>query len=296
MTPWYAPTNIKEYGRRWVTLRTALLLSAIVALAGTELRFDWLENAVGAYLVSTNGARPESGIVWDQGHQSELAQQTLSQYMDQRQDAQREVRRATTLAQVLSGAASERGAMISADHFVELYLKLPPVISHEVISPFTLLSQLSSDKWQRTFFERNDQLLSIYLLDDQNQVLHRLDIGPGLIEHIEQGEVAIHTGLHQLSDFADHIYAAEPFFAFLNTLPEQVREGIVASPEDLLRLTGRVIRVGISRESMGGATALGFEVEDLLGSKVILSQGRTEDVQRLQWILESQSGRAEVRP
>ena len=193
MTPWYAPTDFKEYSRRWITLRTALVLLTVVALAATEFRFGWLENAVGAYLVSTNSGRPESGTIWDQGRQSELARQTLSQYMNQRQDAQREVRQATTMAQLVTGAASERGAMISADHFIELYLKLPPVIAHEIISPFTLLSHLSSNRWQRTFFERQDQQVSIYLLDDHNQVLHRLAIGPGLIEHIEQGEVAIHT-------------------------------------------------------------------------------------------------------
>ena len=277
-------------------MRTALLLLTVFVLAATEFRFGWLENTVGAYLVSTNIGRPESGTIWDQGRQSELARQTLSQYLNQRQDAQREVRQATTMSQLVAGISAERGAMISAEHFIELYLKLPPVISHEIISPFTLLSQLSSDRWQRTFFERQDQQLSIYLLDGHNQVLHRLAIGPGLIEHIKQGEVAIHSSLGQLSDFADHIYDAENFFSLLNSLPEQVRKGIVASPEELLRVSGRIVKVGISNESMGSATALGFEVEDLQGAKVILMQGRTEDIERLRWMLESRSGAGRMRP
>jgi hypothetical protein len=300
MTPWYAPTSFKEYTRRLVTLRSVLLFSAVIALLVTELRFDWIESAVGAYLVTTNSARPESGTIWDQGRQSELARQTLSQYMNQRQDVQREVRRATSLGQVLAGIGKERGAMISAAHFVELYLKLPPVLAHEIVSPYTLLSQLSSNQWQRTFFEQQDQQLSIYLLDDQNQVLYRLTIGTGLIEHIQQGEIAIHTGLHQLSDFAANIYPAEQFFGVLNTLPDDVRIGVVASPEDLLRVSGRIVQVGISSESVGGVTTLGFEIADLQGPKVILTQGRNEDVQRLLWMLESRSGGGfgpkEVRP
>jgi hypothetical protein len=300
MIPWYAPSSFKEYSRRLVTLRSALVLSAVVALIVTEFRFAWLESAVGAYLVTTNSARPESGTIWDQGRQSELARQTLNQYMNQRQDAQREARRATSLGQVLAGIGKDRGAMISAAHFVELYLKLPPVLAHEIVSPYTLLSQLSANKWQRTFFEQQDQLLSIYLLDDHSQVLHRLTIGPGLIEHIQQGEVAIHTGLQQLSDFSAHIYPAELFFGALNTLPEEVRKGIVASPEELLRVSGRIVQVGISSEPLGGATTLGFEVDDLQGAKVILAQGRSEDVEHLQWMLESRSGggfdHREVRP
>jgi hypothetical protein len=286
MIPWYAPASYKEYVRRWVSLRSILMLGLISILVVTEFRFDWLEGVVGAYLVTTNSARPESGTIWDQGRQSELARQTLNQYTNQRQDVQRGVRGATSLGQVLAGIDKDRGAMISAAHFIELYLKLPPALAHEVVSPYTLLGQLSASKWQRTFFEQQDQQLAIYLLDDHNQVLHRIDVGAELIEHIQQGEIAIHTGLHQLGDFAAHVYPADLFFNTLNTLPEEVRKGIVPSPEELLRISGRIVQVGISSEPMGDATELGFEVEDLQGSKVILTQGRTQDVQRLLWVLE----------
>ena len=101
--------------------------------------------------------------------------------------------------------------------------------------------------------------------------------------------MAIHTGLNQLSDFSAHIYPAEQFFGALNSLPEEVRKGVVASPEELLRVSGRIVQVGISSDSLGGAVTLGFEVEDLQGAKVILTQGRSTDVERLQWILESRS-------
>jgi hypothetical protein len=286
MKLWYAPSSFKDYARRLFTLRSFLLLVSISVLVVTEWRFDWLEEVVGAYLVTTNSSRPESGTIWDQGRQSELARQTLNQYMSQRQDVQREARGATSLGQVLAGIDKDRGAMISAAHFVELYLKLPPVLGHAIISPYTLLSQLSTHKWQRTFFELQDQQLAIYLLDDHNQVLNRVVVGSELIEHIRQGEIAIHAGLHQLSDFAAHIYPADLFFNTLNSLPEDVRHGIVASPEELLRISGRIVQVGISSKPMGNATELGFEVDDLQGAKVILTQGRTQDVQRLLWILE----------
>lgn len=286
MIPWYAPWSYKEYIRRWIAWRSILLLGLITILVITEFRFNWLEDVVGAYLVTTNSARPESGTIWDQGRQSELARQTLNAYMNQRQDVQREVRGASSLGQVLAGLGDDHGAMISADHFIELYLKLPPVLAHEVVSPYLLLGQLSAHKWQRTFFEQQDQKLSIYLLDDQNQVLHRIDMGSGLMEHIRQGEIAIHTGLHQLGDFAAHVYPADMFFNTLNALPEEVRKGILPSPEELLRISGNAVQVGISSQPMGDITELGFEVQDLQGAKVILTQGRTRDVRRLLWMLE----------
>lgn len=286
MIPWYAPGSYKEYFRRWVCLRSLLMIGLISILAVTEFRFNWLEGVVGSYLVTTNGARPESGAIWDQGRQSESARQTLNEYMSQRQDVQREVRGASSLGQVLEGLGDDRGAMISAAHFIELYMKLPPALAHELVSPYILLGQLSTRKWQRAFFEQQDRQLAIYLLDDQNQVLHHITVGAELIDYIRQGEIAIHTGLHQLGDFAAHVYPADVFFSTLNALPADVRKGIVPSPEELLRISGRIVRVGISSQPMGDVTELGFEVEDLQGPKVILTQGRTQDVQRLLWILE----------
>jgi hypothetical protein len=285
---WTYPINFKAWTRRAIALRAVVLLIVLVALAVTEFRFDWIEHVVGRYLATTNAQRPESGAIWDQGHQTDSARQALSQYMSQVQNVQREVRRAASLGQVVAGIEAKQGAMISAAHFIELYLKLPPVLSHEIISPFTLLAHISGDQWQRTFFEYQEQQLAVYLLDDHNQVLYRLSVGPALLEHIRRGEVAIQTSLYHLSDFAAHIYPAETFFAVLNTLPEAVRKGIISDPAELLRISGRIIRVGISDQLSAGAVDLGFEVEDLGDAKVILMQGREADVRRLQWVLDGQ--------
>lgn len=290
MTPWYAPTSFKDNIRRLLALRSALVLLVVLSLLVTEFRFDWIEGVVGAYLVSSNHQRPESGVVWDQGHKSDMARKRLSQYMNERSGVQREVRRATSMGQVIDGMDAERGAMISAGHFVELYQKLPPVLSHEIISPYALLAHLSGTDWKRTFFERQgDEQLNIYLLDNHNQVLHRLSVGLVLIEHIHSGEVAILSRLDQLGDFAGQIYSAEKFFKALNSLSEEEKKGILDSPGNLLAVSGRIVRVGISSQPMVGAVDIGFEVEGAQGAKVILTQSMASHVSRLQWILEAQA-------
>lgn len=289
MIPWYAPTSLKDHLQRLISLRSALVLCVIMALAVTELRFDWIESTVGAYMVTTNSGRPQSGAVWDQGHQSDEARRTLSQYMNERTDVQREARGATSMGQVLAGIDPERGAMISADHFIELYQKLPPVLSHEIVSPYTLLTQMSTGKWIRTFFEFQGEQLSIYFLDGHNQVLHRLSLGPVLVEHVRRGEVAIQSRLDRLSDFAAQIYPAEQFFAALDSLSDGVRRQILDSPGNLLRVSGRIVRVGISDRPVAGIVEIGFEIEEAQGFKVILTQGQVSAVRQLQWLLEDQS-------
>lgn len=286
---WYAPANMYTWKERCLSLRSVLLLSMLVVVVASEFYFNWYEQMVGAYLVGTNGERPQSGAIWDQGHQVDSARQTLSQYASELQGAQQEARQATTMGQVLAGIKGNQGAMISTAHFIELYLKLPPVLSHEILSPYTLLVHLSGGLWRRAFFEQQDQQLAIYFLDSQNQVLHRLSVGPELLTHIQSGEVAIQTSLYHLADFAAHIYTADRFFTMLNTLPAAVRARIIAHPDDLLRVSGRIVRVGISSQTMAGTIDVGFEVETIHGAKVILIQGRQADVRELLWLLEEQA-------
>jgi hypothetical protein len=281
----FSPPDLPSYKRRMLTGRSLGVLVILAVLVGTELRFGWLESAAGAYLLSTNASRSESGAIWEQGHRSASARDALSRQLGRRQDVQREARRAASLGQVIAGIEDGRGAMISADHFLELYGKLPPVLSQTLASPYMLLEYSSGGRWQRTFFEPRNDGLAIYLLDGHSQVIRRLDVGPDLLEHIRRGEVAIQTGLDQLADFSGHIYPAGRFFSVLDTLPDAVREKAVAHPGDLLQISGKIRRVGISGESMGGAVDLGFEVETANGVKVILVQGETAAVQRLRWAL-----------
>jgi hypothetical protein len=286
MTFSFTPPTLMGYRKRLLTSRSVVVALVFILALSTELHFNWIESLAGAFLLSTNDRRPESGAIWEQGHLSESAQNALSQHMNRRQDIQREVRRAASMGQVIGGIEAGGGAMISAAHFLELYRKLPPVLSQEIASPYALLAYWSSEKWQRTFFDFQGAGLAIYLLDAHSQVLRRFDIAADLVDHIRRGEVAIQTGLDQLGDFSNHIFPAERFFAALNALPASVREAALAQPADLLKVSGTIRRVGISSISSAGAVDLGFEVEDAGVLKVILTQGSTAAISRLRWVLE----------
>ena len=63
MTDWAEPRDFKEWVKRIFGLRpilTVILLGCILIL---EMRFDWMERILGAYLVTTNFERPETGSI-----------------------------------------------------------------------------------------------------------------------------------------------------------------------------------------------------------------------------------------
>ena len=284
--PWYDPINLSQWGRRVFSLHSLLLFTILVVFIFTEFHFDWLEQLVGNYLTTTNGFRPKSGSIWEHGDQIDKAREAMSQYSNQRRKSELDVQRADSLGQVLNNMDGDQEAMISADHFIELFLKLPPAISHEIISPFRLLYFQSDNRWMRTFLEKQDDRLRIYFLDAQNQVLDRIELAPEMLEYVKRGEVAITMALDRLSDFSTHIYPADLFFDVLAQLEDGVRLGVISRPEDLLRIQGRIRRVGISNVLFAEKVDLGFEIEDLDGPKVVLMQGRFKDVIRLQRALD----------
>jgi hypothetical protein len=245
-----------------------------------------MERMLGSYLLTTNSQRPESGSIWEKSHQTRTAQQTLEQIITDRQALQREARSAATFTQIAANVALGKGVMLSADHFRTLYSRLAPSIAHDIISPFELLELVSNGRWRRTYFEKSITGLMIYLLDANNRVLRQLELDSVLLSQLKRGEVALAESLDQLPIFKNRIYSADQFFNSLESLPEEMRRSVVPHPERLLEISGKIVRVGISDETLSGFIELAFEFFDGTQHRVVLVQGHEWAVWRLRSHLE----------
>ena len=286
MTEWAEPRDFREWAKRIFALRPMLLLLVLSSIFILELRFDWIERILGSYLVTTNSERPESGAIWEKSHQTRTAQQTLEKILTDRQTMQREARNAATFTQIAANVALGKGVMLSADHFRKLYLRLAPSIANDIISPFELLGLVSEGRWRRTFFEKSITGLMIYLLDANNRVLRQLELDSVLLSQLKRGEVALAESLDQLPIFENRIYPADQFFNSLESFPEEVRRSMLPHPERLLEVSGQIVRVGISDETLSGFIELGFEFFDGTQHHVVLVQGHEWAVWRLRSHLE----------
>lgn len=286
MTEWAEPRDFREWAKRVFALRSILLLMMVSCIFILELRFDWMERMLGSYLLTTNSQRPESGSIWEKSHQTRTAQQTLEQIITDRQALQREARSAATFTQIAANVALGKGVMLSADHFRKLYSRLAPSIAHDIISPFELLGLVSNGRWRRTYFEKSITGLMIYLLDADNRVLRQLELDSVLLSQLKRGEVALAGSLDQLPIFKNRIYSADQFFNSLESFPEEMRRSVVPHPEKLLEISGKIVRVGISDETLSGFIELAFEFFDGTQHRVVLVQGHEWAVWRLRSHLE----------
>ena len=290
MMNWFEPQDIKDWIQRRQSFRLILIVFAIIVIVFTEFRFNWIEKSIGAYLVTTNEDRPESGAIWDLGHQTQTARKNIAEIVNDNQMSQHEARGAESFSQVLSGLRDDNGVSISAPHFRKLYDALPTVLSQELLSPYSLLQSEAQGDWVRTYFTKDEKGIHIYLLNRQNQVLKEVVISLEIADYIIKGEVAISGPLSNFADFADHIYPADLFFNTLEAMPENSRRGVLPQPEMLLSTKGRLKYVGISNEQIGGMVAVGFEYELNGAHKVILVQGQQKEVEKIRTRLSKWQG------
>jgi hypothetical protein len=290
MNDWIEPTSLSGHFRRSLAMRNGLLLLVVLALVVLEMRFDWAERLLGAYLVTTNGHRPESGAVWEVGHQTSAAREALEALVSERQALQSQVEEAVSLSDLFNQLDQRDSLMLSAEQFLKLYDGLPAALRQEVVSPYRLLALVNQGRWERTFLQKQGKAVALHLLDGHNNVLTTLTIGETVREYIERGEVAVAGRLSNLSDFTRRIYPADRFFQVLAALPETVQQGILPQPETLLTSSDPILRVGISSEAYDGTVTLGFEREGAEGPRVILQQGREWDVWQLTQRLDQSAG------
>lgn len=289
MTDLAEPRDVSELSRRIFAIRPILLTVFVCLSFISELRYDWLERALGAYLVSTNNMRPESGAIWEKGHQTRRAQKTLEKIISDKQTSQREAQSATSLRQVAANVTPEQGIVIPADHFRRLYIKIPQTLAAEIISPYDLLQLSSAGRWRRTYFEKSNDGLTAYLLDAGNRVLMQIEIPANLFLQPESEDYSQAETLDDFARFQNRIYSADLFFKTLETFPEEVRRSMVPHPERLLVLPGEVRRVGISDEAVSGFIEIGFEITDGVRNTVVRTQGNEWAVWRLRAHLEKKS-------
>lgn len=289
MKQWCDPKDIREWAGRIISFRSVVLLLLVAGILVSELRFGWVEQLIGRYLLSTNSQRQEYGAVWETGNRTDRARRALEELVQVRLTSQREARGADSLNALSKTLTPEQGAMISASHFIDIYNRLSPRISRKILPPYQLLMLSSESEWERTYFDKTADGLGVFLLNTDNRVLHHIRIDRSLLEEIELEASAGKDALDNLDNFTSRSYPAAEFFTALLSLDEDARKAALPEPFSLLREKGRLVKAGISDEVKDGYIELGFELDTQKGRKVVIVPGHEWAVWQLRELLEKKA-------
>jgi len=271
---WYEPFSFSEVLRRTFSFLNIAVFIITAIVIFSELRFDWFENLVGSYLVSTNESRPETGAVWDTGKQTASAHEYLNEIISKKEDTRQSVHQAKTFLDLASGILPGQWVTLEKEQFKRLYLTLEKPIALKIIEPAQLVWLLNGGSLDRIFCEGITGGIKLYFIDSENRVVKQIDLEKEDILEIENGGKPVPGELADMEGFLGRIYPARVFFDALFKLPVDIIPDLMMDPKPLLKQDGKIINVGIWNEAISGYIRLGFEFEEKKSKQVIFIKGR----------------------
>ncbi len=284
---WCEPRDIRDWLNRFFSLRSLTFILIVLLLAVFEFRFDWMEKALGSYLSTTNRQRPETGDIWEKAHERQQALDSLDEITVDREILQRNARSAVDLSDIISYIADNQSVMISPEHFRSLYIRLPLSIASRIISSNELLQMLGEKEWERTYFRKFGNQLSIYFINRSNRVLREIVVEESTLVQIERRKIVFNGSLEEWGASPDRIYTTDRFFSALGSLPKDVQDEVLAQPEAILNADGRLVRVGFPLQLQTAWVDIGFELDDGSQRQVIELPAREWALWRLHSVMEN---------
>ena len=281
MTRWYEPTDTSQWLKRIFSVLNLTIFILAATFVISELRFDWCESMIGAYLASINNSRPETGAVWEAGRQTSRAHTYLKNITDGRQNAARHAQEASSFVELASKILPGQWAGIDKNHFKRLYLDLPDSMAQELIMPAELIWIFSGTGLQRIFCEGKSGGLDIFFLNPNNRVIKQITLKKADLERLEKDEAASPGHLEEIPGFEGRIYPASVFFNALLQLPKEIIPDLITNTDMLLNQEGEIVRAGIWNEVDAGYIKLGFEFKNDTKTSVLFIKGREWAVWRL---------------
>jgi len=269
----YEPLNFSEWLKRVFSFLNIAVFIFTISFAASELRFGWIENLVGSYLVSINELRPETGTVWKTGKQAVRAHEYLDQLVHKKENITKNARQASSFESLAAGLLPGEWVTLDQEEFKKLYLGIARSKAYELMDPVRLAWLLKGGVLDRIFCQGTSDGIKIYFIDSQNRVINDIELKKSDIAQLENKERSVPGRLADMPEFAGRIFPADIFFNAVFRLQPDILPDLMENPEILLDQDGKIIKVGIWNEADRGYIRLGFEFTSPRGNSVVFIRG-----------------------
>ena len=282
---WYDPQDFTEWFKRTCSLLNMGVLLFSVLFVFSEFRFNWCEKLIGGYLISINAQRPEIGAIWETGHETLDARDSVKRILTRKNDIKRNVEGADSFLALGEGLRSGEWLTLEKEQFKRLYQSLPISLARHLIEPVRLIWLINGPATDRIFCEGHMDGISVYFIDAGNRVLQQMEFKRSQLKAIYEKQRVTPGALEDFSVLNHQIYGADNFFKAVFQLPKDVRHDLIPSADLLLAQHGELLRVGIGHEAEEGFIELGFEFKYRGKTGVLLTRARDWAVWQLGLIL-----------
>jgi hypothetical protein len=257
---WYEPVEGRERLKRAFSFLNMGILILSAMLVFSEFRFDWGEQLLGTFLVSTNETRPEKGVIWELGRDTITAHESLHKIIDRKSSTRRFAHQADSFSEISHRLIPGEWVTLDKAHFKRLYRSLSLTHARQIMEPARLIWLLNGNVTDRIFCEGLKNGMKIYFITAENRVVHQIDLRQDTLAAIARKQYLEPGRLEEFEEFSGRIYPAEQFFGAVCKLPPEMIPDLLPDTDLLLDQDGTIVRIGIWNEARAGFIQLGFEI------------------------------------
>ena len=232
-----------------------LLFLSVVLL---EFVTDWVEIAVGQYMLAINKLRPRIGRLWeveslDQGGQLELSD-ALSQFGDSLT-----VQSITHFDDFYAELLFRKKLVMEKSDFLQLYRNMGSVMAGHLIEPVAMYQMFRNPRWKSVRLLLNDQQLGILFMDHRRQLIFDYYVP---VSELTQSDYETRLFLSQLEvdrQYSGRVIDPEVFLKAFDQLSRDRRETVFPNYYALIQWGDQLKSVAISRYIEAETVMIAFE-------------------------------------
>jgi len=255
--------------------RIVWTISAVFLLFAAELYTNVIEQCLGRALEWTNGYRPRSGAVWERALLRQAAIEKMGNLHQMEQESKAAIEGVSLFSELVPLIEAHETLIISREKFVALYQRLTRRSAAALIPPLKLLRIIYNGSFRRCYFQKEDDTITLLLLNEQNETLHQKVVTRTFFEESGAAVSGASPDQERFVNKAEIIVTRGQFFQAFNAIEsDDIKRQIINDPFQLLLWGNQLLRVAILPENETGDIPLIFEVRSGVDLNYITFQSR----------------------
>lgn len=241
------PLDLLTRHRRWNRKYWIAAIVLFVGITVLEWRTDFVEKALGHYLVWQNAGREKVGRRWQVEKKQVLAGTRLEKLSQELRSREKQLAAISSFDQLLDLVAQEKQVVLPDHHFVRLYETLPWYLKTLLLPPDSLVALQLVGGLENVLFNQAREQVEVLVLAGESRVSHYSLLSDAQVEILRNHGQLVPMNIAADPRYQGRLFAFPAFWKMLSSAQEgQVQEQFLEALPALLEHARPTTKIGIS--------------------------------------------------
>jgi len=252
--------------RRWNRKIVLALCVFMMLVLAAELKYYFVERAIGHYLVWHNRGRERSGPTWERASSTIQAGSRLESISQQQRQDEKKLEEIDSFRDVVRVAREQQEVGIPEKHFQRIYARLPFFLKPLLVQPDSLIYFASRDMLDMVYILASGNDVELYMQGRQKEILFKAALSEEQIQMIAQHGRQARIDLVTDARFSpQRIFPVSRFLEKIGELTYDAQQRFLQALPGLYEHAAPNTRLAISNKISNGLIEIAIVTDNLRG-------------------------------